>query len=669
MLSKKTTWMRGAWIPCALMFSSIAMALGCFEARFSDDTLATGGHIPSGKLLLCVLNQGGPLDPCVMPPELDFSGAAPMSNELQLFRVENDTGFEAEFTSVVSTSADFGVETVRYEADPANPNNLLRVAQPLPVTLPTGVSLYVEVRMTGDIPGGEVKVNANRKGLALPEIIVPIVEHAGQCEPGKFDTDGDMSNGCEYICTKTSLADEPDDQWIDTNCDGIDGNAAKAIFVAPSGNDANAGTMSSPKATINGAIGAAKATGKTQIYISEGNYHERITLEDKISLYGGYSQVKKWARSSSYIAQVESDNVSDGFLAGAVGKDILSPTTIDLLHIKTLDTVMTGMSNYGLYCGNCGGLTLRNSVVEAGTAGPGAAGAMGGGGDNGGAGGVGQGPSQCTGPVTGGLGGTAGASSCLAAGGGGGTGGIKKGGNGSAGGTGAGGTLGGAGGLGGAGTSTKGKPGGNGTAGTNGESGGPGPGGSGGSVINGFWSGAGGSPGASGQAGHGGGGGGGGGGEDCTAAGCSNSPGNGGGGGGAGGCGGGGGGGGQAGGGSFGVFLFQSTGAVLASNRVSSGNGGQGGGGGPGGFGGNAGPGGDGNNKCTDGGAGGLGGDGGDGGHGGPGGGGAGGPSFAIYLTETMISTSGNDLSHGTGGPGGPSSGNAGTPGVAGNVN
>ena len=45
------------------------------------------------------------------------------------------------------------------------------------------------------------------------------------------DLDGNPANGCEYACTATG-PDLPDDSFIDSNCDGIDGDASKAIFVS-----------------------------------------------------------------------------------------------------------------------------------------------------------------------------------------------------------------------------------------------------------------------------------------------------------------------------------------------------------------------------------------------------------------------------------------------------
>ena len=49
--------------------------------------------------------------------------------------------------------------------------------------------------------------------------------------------------GTDAACTPTGATDVPDDQFRDTNCDGIDGDVASAVFVAPDGDDAtNDGT-------------------------------------------------------------------------------------------------------------------------------------------------------------------------------------------------------------------------------------------------------------------------------------------------------------------------------------------------------------------------------------------------------------------------------------------
>src|SRR5512141_464745 len=54
-------------------------------------------------------------------------------------------------------------------------------------------------------------------------------------------------------CTPTG-ADDPDDAFADTDCDGIDGDKTKAIFVGPSGNDSAPGTIEEPVRSLAKAV-------------------------------------------------------------------------------------------------------------------------------------------------------------------------------------------------------------------------------------------------------------------------------------------------------------------------------------------------------------------------------------------------------------------------------
>ncbi len=81
--------------------------------------------------------------------------------------------------------------------------------------------------------------------------------------------------------------DTPDMAFEDTNCDGVDGDLAKAVFVAPTGSDSNSGTLASPKKTINAAIIVATAASK-DVYVGGGTYPESLGLVSGVSIYGGY---------------------------------------------------------------------------------------------------------------------------------------------------------------------------------------------------------------------------------------------------------------------------------------------------------------------------------------------------------------------------------------------
>ncbi|MFZ5439317.1 MAG: MopE-related protein [Myxococcota bacterium] len=521
--------------------------------------------------------------------------------------------------------------------------------------------------------GCEVNVNGNVDACGGCGLVCPTRANASRtcsantcgftCNAGFVDLDGQASNGCEYACT-ASGSDVPDDGSADQDCDGIDGEIARALFVSKTGSDANPGTRALPKLTVQAAINAA-SSAQPHVYISEGTYDEALTMRDGVSLYGGYSQANGWARNTNLYPVVLRNTVPSGSAIVAVsGANLTSSTTLAYVTVRAGDTVSAGVSSYGLHCVNCTALTVRGATIIGGAAGPGTAGGVGGGGASGLNGGNGN-NGTCNDNSAGASGGPGGGSSCGRTGGNGGQGGDYGSNSGRAGGTGVVGTPGGAGGSGG----DPGRAGSVGSAGAAGSIGSHGGGGAGGALAGNFFVTNGGARGATGADGNGGGGGGGGGGQGCFL--CNDGNGNGGGGGGGGGCAGTGGFGGTGGGSSFGVFLVNSSGIIISGSSISSGNGGTGGAGGLGGSGGTGGNGGAGATNCTgEIGAGGNGGRGGNGGNGGHGGGGAGGVSYAIYRSGTTTTLIGNTLTAGNGGLGGsaPSGGNPGANGASGTL-
>jgi hypothetical protein len=480
------------------------------------------------------------------------------------------------------------------------------------------------------------------------------------CKAGFFDLNRDLGDGCEYGCVPTG-EDDPDDQHVDGNCDGIDGTEQRALFVAVEGDDGNSGGPNDPLASIAAAIGRAAVTaGLDHVYVSEGDYHESLQLADGVSVWGGFSAQNGWARDAAYVTRLWWDQVEGGVVVAVRGVGIHAPTTLADLVIEAGDAPpeAASASTYGLHCQRCTGLHVANCAISAGRAGAGVAGAPGAAGADGNSGGRGQ-QGSCDGDRAG-AGGAGGPSLCGRPGGAGGRGGPEGSNRGSSGAAGMIGSVGGAGGR-------SSNDGGDGQRGADGTNGGAGEGGGTARIIGGFWRGGSGAPGVAGQPGNGGGGGGGGGGQGGIFV--DDGSGNGGGGGGGGGCGGAGGGGGSFGGSSFGVFLVDSTGVQLTANTIASSEGGVGGAGGRGGPGGAGGAPGLGSRHCTSEiGAGGHGGSGGSGGSGGPGGGGSGGDSFAIYSTNTIVGRADNVLSHGAEGAGGWSPGNPGATGMAGPV-
>ena len=475
-------------------------------------------------------------------------------------------------------------------------------------------------------------------------------------------------------CIKQADTDDPDDLFVDANCDGIDGEVSKAIFVdIASGNDSNPGSMDLPLKTISAAITKSASLPQVKyILVSEGNYYETFTINRQIGIFGGYSKSNKWSRSNSYKVNIYPSQEGIKIVQG-------SSSILDRLNISSQDAVLPSSSSYGLFISNSSGVRINKCTIKAGRGANGADGANGANGEvndpssaKGKAGTPGCEDSSgifcttCSKP----LGGAGGKSVCGMNGGKGGDAGkssnygqngedgIGPSGSGGKGGTGG--------------------PPGRGTAsplasqyGQNGEDGRSGNNGAGGTNIGTFTAsgylpsnnGGNGEKGVNG-AGGGGGGGGGGGTADCDSYGSS------GGGGGAGGCGGYGGEGGKAGGASIGIFLYSSSVDMFDSTIISQngGNGGKGGIGGTGSVGGAGGEGGayGGAYEQDDGSMGGPGGAGGKGGNGGAGGGGGGGPSTVIYKgAGSSINHSGCTFNRGSGGSGGFSVGNSGQNGIS----
>lgn len=484
--------------------------------------------------------------------------------------------------------------------------------------------------------------------------------------PGYADNDDDCNDDATTgAATYPGATDLPDADGTDTNCDGIDGDISRSVFVAANnGTDSNSGrTRMAPVRTLAQGITIARACANPAatppvaactVLIADGTYDSATTHEfaSGVSIYGGY-RTGTWARDAS-IADVIIRSQSQ---ITARADQIVDDTVIDRVTIQgTNATAAAGDETIALLVLRTpteGRLTLRNVSIRAG---------------NGRAGSAGGAGSVLSCSVGGGSGATA---AC---------GNSDGGGSGSPGGGALGGSAGSGGGSGsdqncgnntcpavgsdGIGDGSVGGAGGNGTSSSSA--------GGAASMVNGSYSGSDWAPSFGGTGGNGGnGGGGGGGGSGGTKRigscfGCGTLNGGNGGNGGSGGCGGGGGGGGMQGGASIGVAM---TGSVVTfeSSSIVRGVGGNGGNGGAGasGVNGTGGSGGGGNSSSQCGaiyyysGSGQTGGAGGQGGGGAGGGAGHGGPSIGIALagSSRVAGTMPNFSGGGGGSPGTPGAG------------
>ncbi len=474
----------------------------------------------------------------------------------------------------------------------------------------------------------------------------------GDCAEGFTDLDGDPETGCEYECQFVDDIDLPDPEGRDANCDGVDGERDRVVYLHGDGDDERDGlTPGNAVATIDRAVEIARVLpGRDRVLVATGLYRQAsLVLVGGVSLHGGYSADFRTRDAERATFQFTNS-------VGVRAINLNAPVMLDQINIEVTNRNATGQPAIGFQVlASADHLHLRLSEVLAGRGGDGGVGRGGNVGADGNPGNAGSGSSPGGGGAPGGgnggtgrrqndgTGGGAGNQNDASCGGGGGGGGDDTGcadGDPRRGGDGGGGCGGPAGGNGARGNAT-------------------------GQLIGAAWVPSNGTHGGNGGVGGGGGGGGAGGGEDCVASFtgicifCGT--GRGGGGGGGGGRGGQGGRLGTGGGASIGFAVNNST-ITLTDVLVATAGGGSGGPGGGGGNGGSGGPGGFGasNNSNTDG-NGGNGGAGGSGGGGGCGGGGGGGPSVAVWGSGGAVVVQRGDvrLEAGAAGTGGGSCTNA----------
>ena len=203
------------------------------------------------------------------------------------------------------------------------------------------------------------------------------------CEEGYVDVNLIQADGCECELLDAER-DMPDPLGVDANCDGIDGEVARGIFVSPSGDDAALGTREHPLRTIQAAITRADTT-RNHVYVAAGVYTEQVTLRAGISVFGAYSadytrrdlRGNETAIFPPLVTLEERLGTLNGIdLSGA--ETAVSGFTI-VGHVES----RPGRSSYAVYLRNSdAGLSLTDNVIRAGVGGAGLRGAAGGAGAN-----------------------------------------------------------------------------------------------------------------------------------------------------------------------------------------------------------------------------------------------------------------------------------------------
>ncbi len=196
------------------------------------------------------------------------------------------------------------------------------------------------------------------------------------CDVGFRDVNSLTVDGCECQIL-TPQQDDPDPQGIDSDCDGIDGQIVRGLFVSRTGADSNPGTIDLPLRNIQTAINRG-GSGRDHVYVSAGVYEESIALRPGISIFGGYSSNFRQRDLAGNETAIFGRAPQPGRLGTVNGLNINASTVVAGFTVVGVDNNTPGGSSYAFHLVGCDGrLSVRNNVVRAGRGGNGLPGASG----------------------------------------------------------------------------------------------------------------------------------------------------------------------------------------------------------------------------------------------------------------------------------------------------
>ena len=163
----------------------------------------------------------------------------------------------------------------------------------------------------------------------------------------------------DAACVANGGADLPDDDFADSNCDGIDGDRAHAIFVAPAGNDSSPGALETPLKTIAKALTIAASSHK-DVYVCTGTYAENVAVAQGVGIYGGYDCTHGWQRTNDRATIAPSKGIPLSM------RDVASAVTIDRVTLKAADAYDASASSIAALVVRSANVTLNHASLEAG---------------------------------------------------------------------------------------------------------------------------------------------------------------------------------------------------------------------------------------------------------------------------------------------------------------
>jgi hypothetical protein len=161
-------------------------------------------------------------------------------------------------------------------------------------------------------------------------------------------------------CTPQSGPDLPDDDFVDSNCDGIDGDVRRAVFVAPAGADDATGSIDDPVPTISRGIELA-VEGGLDVYVCVGWYPENVVIHAAaVNIYGGYDCEADWART----AERPTVAPPSGVALRIVGVDGIK---LDRIDFVAADGMESSDSSVAAVIDASSAVTLAHVTLEAGS--------------------------------------------------------------------------------------------------------------------------------------------------------------------------------------------------------------------------------------------------------------------------------------------------------------
>lgn len=211
------------------------------------------------------------------------------------------------------------------------------------------------------------------------------------------NTNGESSDGCECRRVTGNLTqDDPDmgefptsgADYVDENCDGVDGVIDHALFVWAGNSSVGAGTRTNPYRTIAQALSVFASSGKRYILVAEGVYDENVVLSNGVRLYGGYAADFLGRDVLLHPTTIEGRDPENEQQVGAVTASNVGTgaqsTVISGFHIVGRDIAdnpandTNGEASIAVYTSGSGPqLIIQNNVIVAGRGGRGGRGSTG----------------------------------------------------------------------------------------------------------------------------------------------------------------------------------------------------------------------------------------------------------------------------------------------------